>query len=56
MQLELPQDSVITDFSREDISGSTPITKESLTEDDKRFLISAKWWHSWCNYSGFNEA
>ena len=34
----------------------TPITKIQADESDKRFLISAKWWHEWCNYTGFNEA
>ena len=47
---------MMTDFSREEISGLTPMTKDQVSEEDKRFLISAKWWHEWCNYSGFNEA
>ena len=34
----------------------TPINKITAPECDKRFLISAKWWHEWCNYTGFNEA
>ena len=47
---------MITDLSREEISGMTPMSKDQVSEDDKRFLISAKWWHEWCNFSGFNEA
>ena len=50
------RESNVTDMSREDITGMTPISKHLVRESDKRFLISAKWWHAWCNYTGFNEA
>ena len=49
-------ESNCTDLSQNDIAGLTPIRKHQVSDDDKRFLINANWWHEWCNYTGFNEA